>query len=481
MRPGQGIYPQAVGEYYTGMVNIVESTWKYRMFVGFAAVWLAAGLAFADSDAEAVKYWPQWRGPLYSGVAPHGKPPLKWSDTKNIRWKTPLPGSGHSTPIIWGDYVFLTAAIPYGKAKSPQEPEIDGVHDYEPASRAMEFVVIAIDRRSGTVLWRKTVRKALPHEGAHYSGTMASNSPVTDGKHVYAFFGSRGLYCLNFRGEKKWEKDLGKMRIKHGHGEGSSPTIYGNSVIVNWDHKDQSFIIAIDKRTGKQLWKTKRDEVTSWSTPIVVKIDGKPQVIVNGTKRMRGYSLESGKVIWRCAGLSANIVASPVYAGGVVYAGSSYVKRGMMAIRLSGAKGDISSSKHVLWRYRYGAPYVPSLLLYGDGLYFLNHYQPVLSRLDVKTGKEPEGPYRLYGLRNIYASPVGAEGRVYITDRSGATLVISNDKTMKILATNRLGESVNASAAIVGTDLFLRGDRHLFCISEQRKPKAPTTAPSAPR
>jgi outer membrane protein assembly factor BamB len=453
----------------------MQSTWKSRMFAGLAAVMLSITAATAETSDQGMKYWPQWRGPLSTGVAPMGKPPTKWSETRNIRWKTPLPGSGHSTPIVWGDYVFVTAAIPYGQVKSEKEPEIDGVHDYLPARRAMEFVVLAINRPDGKILWRKTVRKALPHEGAHYSGTMASNSPVTDGKHVYAFFGSRGLHCLDFRGRKKWSVDLGKMRIKHGHGEGCSPAIYGNAVIITWDHKDQSFITAIDKRTGKQLWKTDRDEVTSWSTPIVVKVDGKPQVIVNGTKRMRGYSLESGKVIWRCAGLSANIVASPVHSGGVVYAGSSYVKRGMMAIRLAGAKGDISSSKHVIWRRRYGAPYVPSLLLYDDSLYFLNHYQPVLSRLNVKSGKEPQGPRRLYGLRNIYASPVGADGRVYITDRSGATLVLSHDKKFKPLAINRLDESINASAAIVGKEILLRGDLSLYCISEQNRKKTTTT------
>lgn len=473
------VYRQPAAYYHGVTMDMKHSNVTCRTIAAMTVMLLAAAALHAEGDDEAMKYWPRWRGPLDTGSAPRGDPPTKWSETKNIRWKTPLPGEGHSTPIVWADRVFVTAAIPYGKQQAPKKIHIDGVHDYRPVTRALEFAVIAINRSDGKIVWRKTVRKALPHEGDHYTGTMASNSAVTDGKNVYAFFGSRGLHCLSFRGEQKWSVDLGKMRIKHGHGEGASPTIFGNTVIVNWDHADQSFIAAFDKRSGKQLWKTKRDEVTSWSTPIVVKVDGKPQVIVNGTKRMRGYSLETGKVIWRCAGLSANIVASPVHSGGVVYAGSSYVKRGMMAIRLAGAKGDISSSKHVLWRYRYGAPYVPSLLLYGDSLYFLNHYQPVLSRIDVKTGKEPEGPYRLYGLRNIYASPVGADGRVYITDRSGATLVISNGKEMKILATNRLGEPVNASPAIVGTDLFLRGDQHLFCISEQSsKPKAATTAPS---
>ena len=459
-----------------------QSNEKYRMVAGLAAVLLTVASAGAADEAE--KYWAQWRGPLSTGVAPHGKPPVKWSETTNIRWKTPLPGRGQSTPIIWGDYVFVTTAIPYGQAKSKQEPKIEGLHDYEPARRAMEFVVLAVNRRNGKILWRKTVIKALPHEGAHYTGTMASNSPVTDGKHVYAFFGSRGLHCLDFRGEKKWSVDLGKMRSKHGHGEGSSPAIYGNAVIINWDHRDQSFITALDKRTGKRIWKINRPEVTSWSTPIVVKVDGKPQVIVNGTRRMRGYSLESGKVIWQCAGLSANIVASPVYSDGIVYAGSSYQKRGVMAIRLSGARGDISSSKHVVWRHRYSGPYVPSLLLYGKSLYFLYHYQPVLSRLNTKTGKEPDGPRRLRNLRNIYASPVGADGRVYITDRSGATMVISNDEDMKPLATNRLDEPISASAAIAGTEIFLRGTRHLYCISEPdaKKPAPPpTTAPSGPR
>ena len=461
-------------------MNMMHFTGKYRLFA-VTTILLLTGVAGGE---EPLKYWPQWRGPLSTGLAPHADPPVKWSETKNIRWKTPLDGVGHSTPIIWKNHIFVTTAIPYGKVITPKGPEIDGVHDYLPVTQAMGFAVIAINRTDGKILWKTTVRKALPHEGAHYTGTMASNSPVTDGKNIYAFFGARGLYCLGFKGNVKWGKDLGKMRIKHGHGEGSSPAIYENTVIVNWDHADQSFIAAFDKRTGKQLWKTNRDEVTSWSTPIVVKVDGKPQVIVNGTKRMRVYSLETGKVIWKCAGLSANIVASPVSSDGIVYAGSSYVKRGMMAIRLSGAKGDISSSDNVLWRRRAGTPYVPSLLLSGQGLYFLNHYQPVLWRVNVKTGKDPEGPYRLYGLRNVYASPVAAAGRVYITDRSGATMVLSDDKKLKILATNRLDEPINASAAVVGKEIFLRSDQHLYCISKspkkvEKQTSATTSQPSA--
>jgi outer membrane protein assembly factor BamB len=464
-------------------MDMANPTGKYRTLAGAAAVVLAlslaGGTAISETSDQALLYWPQWRGPLSTGVAPQGNPPAVWSETKNIRWKTPLPGSGHSTPIIWGDYIFVTAAIPYGEKKPPNKP-VDGAHDNRPVTQASKFVVLAVNRRDGKILWQKTMRAELPHEDAHYTGTMASNSPVTDGKSLFAFFGSRGLYCLDFKGKKKWAKDLGKMRIKHAHGEGSSPALYGNAVIVNWDHKAQSFIAAFDKRTGKQLWRTKRPEVTSWATPIVVKVDGKPQVIVSGTRRMRGYSLADGKVIWQCAGLSANIVASPVSSDGVVYAGSSYVKQGMLAIRLSGAKGDITGSDHVIWSRRRNTPYVPSPLLYGRSLYFLHHYQPIMSRLDVKTGKDPEGPYRLGGIRNVYASPVGAANRVYITDRTGTTLVLTHDKKLKFLALNRLDESINASAAIVGGEIFLRGNRHLYCIAEQAAKKTPATAPSKP-
>jgi len=219
-----------------------------------------------------------------------------------------------------------------------------------------------------------------------------------------------------------------------------------------------------------------RPEVTSWATPIVVKVDGKPRVIASGTRRVRGYGLADGKVIWQCAGLSTNIVASPVSSGGIVYAGSSYVKQGMLAIRLTGAKGDITGSDHVIWSRRRNTPHVPSPLLYGQSLHFLHHYQPIMSRLDVKTGKDPESPYRLPGIRNVYASPVDAANRVYITDRTGTTLVLSHDKKIKLLALNRLDESINASAAIVGGEIFLRADRHLYCIAEQAAKKTPATA-----
>ncbi len=219
------------------------------------------------------------------------------------------------------------------------------------------------------------------------------------------------------------------MHTKHGHGEGSSPIVHDDTLLVNWDHEGPSFVVAFDKRTGKERWKVERDEPTSWATPVVVEHDGKHQVIVSGTNRVRGYDLLTGEVIWECAGLSANVVASPVAADGMVYAGSSYDTRNLLAIRLAGSTGDITGTNRVAWTRHRGTPYVPSLLLYGDVLYVVYHYQGILTRLHAKTGEERPGPFRLGGLGNIYASPVGAGGRVYITDLDGATLVITHDDT----------------------------------------------------
>lgn len=412
--------------------------------------------------------WPQWRGPLGTGVAPAGRPPLEWSETKNIRWKTALPGKGHSTPIVWGERIFLTTAIPYGEEVKPRLAARQGAHDNLAMTQNHEYAVLAVSRKTGKILWQQTVHKELPHEAGHVSASLASASPVTDGEHLFAFFGSRGLYCLDLDGKLIWKKNFGEMHTKHGHGEGSSPALHGDTLVINWDHEEQSFLVALDKSTGKQRWRVARPEDTSWATPIVVEHRGKAQVIVPGTKRLRGYDLASGEVIWECAGLSSNIVASPVAAGGVVYSGSSYDTRNLLAIRLDGAKGDITGTEQVLWSRRRGTPYVPSPLLYGNSLYTLQHYQGIISRLDVKTGDDEGGPYRMAAITNVYASPIGAAGRIYVTSRDGVTQVMSHgEQELKMLAVNRLDDTINASAAIVGRDLFLRGERNLYCIAEK--------------
>lgn len=435
-------------------------------FITVVLAIMPLGAANDHSKPDALDQWPQWRGPLGTGVAPRGNPPVSWAENVNIRWKTPIPGNGHSTPIIWGNRVFLTTAVPFGDALPHTHEDSPGAHDNVRPSRQQDFVVLAIDRRKGSILWQRTVRRERPHESTHESGTWASNSPVTDGERLFAYFGSRGLYCLDMDGELLWQTDVGDMHTLHGHGEGSSPAMHGDTIVINWDHQGDSFVIALDKRTGEQRWRVMRDEVTSWSTPLIVEHDGKPQVIIAATKRVRAYDLANGSVIWECAGLSGNVVATPVAADGIVYVGSSYETRVMLAIRLAEAKGDITNTDAILWTRNRHTPYVPSPLLYDDMLFFHKHYQGFLTCVQARTGETLFGPQRLAGIDNVYASPVGAADRVYIVSRNGTTLVIKRDAEFEVLATNRLDDSFSASPATVGNELYLRGDRHLYCIAE---------------
>ena len=436
----------------------------YWLLVPTAHAIDAAGQAAIDSD------WPQWRGPLGTGVAPHADPPLLWdANGTNIRWKTPIPGRGHSTPIVWGDRVFLTTAVPFGQPLEPRPSTAPGNHDNLLVTHRHRFQAFAVSRASGKILWQQTLREALPKEQGHQTGSLASGSPVTDGEHLFVLFGSFGLYCLDLDGQLVWQVDFGPLQSLHGHGEGSSPALYGNTLIVNWDHEGQSFVVALDKRTGRQLWKVERTEVTSWATPIVVEHGGQPQVIVSGTSRIRSYDLATGKVLWECGGLSANVVASPVAADGMVVAGSSYDKRALLAIRLDGATGDITGTDQVAWNRLRGTPYVPSPLLYDGMLYFLTHYQGILSRVDVRTGEDRPDAFRVEGIGNVYSSPVAAAGRVYVTDLDGTTAVLAHSPMPRILAVNRLHDPISASPALSGRELFLRGEKFLYCLAEEKK------------
>jgi outer membrane protein assembly factor BamB len=405
---------------------------------------------------------------MANGVAPTANPPLRWSENENLRWKTPLPGKGHSTPIVFGDHVFLTAAVPQGEKQQPVYDHAPGTHDNVPVTHRHQFVVLAVSRHDGRILWTNIAHETFPHEGGHETGSLASNSPVTDGERLYAFFGSRGLYCLSLDGELRWKKDFGQMQTLHAHGEGSSPVLHGDTLIVCWDHEGDSFLAALDKRTGKEFWKVARDEKTSWSTPLVVEHEGRTQVVVSATSRVRSYDLASGALLWECAGLSRNVVSSPVAGHGMVFAGNSYDWQAMLAVHLAGARGDITDTPRVAWKLNRLTPYVSSPLLYDDTLYFLRHNQNILSRLEPVSGKPRGEPLRLEGIRDfIFASPVGAAGRIYITARDGVTIVLRHDRDNAVLARNQLDDVFSASPALVDKELYLRGERFLYCISEE--------------
>ncbi len=453
---------------------------KIEILVLVAALsWLPVSTFAEDAGPEALDHWPQWRGPLGTGEAPRGDPPVSWSETDNVRWKTPIPGLGHSTPIVWGERIFLTTAVAHGEALEAPAEHDDGAHHNLPASRRHEFLVLAIDRATGKILWQRAVRDEQPHEGTHETGGWASNSAVTDGEHVYAFFGSRGLHGLDMGGEVVWKKDFGDMHTRHGHGEGASPALHGDTLVVNWDHQGDSFIVALDKRDGKERWRRARGEITSWSTPLVVEHGGRAQAIVSATERVRAYDLATGDVVWEVGGLSRNVVASPVAANGLVVVGGSYDWQKMMAIRLEGARGDLTGTGAIAWNRDRHAPYVPSPLLAGGRLYFLKHSHAFLMALDVATGEELYGPLRIRGLHNVFASPVGAAGRVYVVSREGTTAVVAGGDEPELLAVNRLDDAFSASPAVVGKELYLRGQEHLYCIAEDAEAEA-DPAPTDP-
>jgi len=443
--------------------------------VPIACLCLLSTLALRHTaPQESRRFWAQWRGPDATGVAPFADPPLEWSETSNIRWKVEIPGKGSASPIVWDDRIFILTAMPSEQQREQPTRQSGGrsgrggwFHSVA-ATEVLEFAILAIKRSDGSVLWRRTAREEMPHEGAHPNGTWASNSAVTDGVHVIAFFGSRGLYCYDMDGNLVWQKDLGDMTIRLGFGEGSSPALHGDKLIVNWDHEGQSFIVALDKSTGEEIWRRERDEITSWTTPIIVEHDGRHQVIISATNRVRSYDLGTGELIWEGSGVTMNAVPSPVAADGLVYVTSGFMGNALRAIRLGVAAGNINRSDAIAWEHNRDTPYVPSPLLYGGNLYVLKSNSAILSNLDAKSGAVHYGPVRLEGLGEVFASPVGAADRVYIVDRDGNAMVIENGAEFKVLARNSLDDGFDASPAIVDQDIYLRGQRFLYRISEER-------------
>ena len=358
----------------------MQSAKNRRAQLSAAAVIALLITCFAATAAPADAFWPQWRGPLCTGAAPLADPPQTWSETQNVKWKSPIPGEGDATPVIWGGRVFLLTAVATGKP-NPSAPTL------EAPAQPYQFTVLCLDRANGHVLWQKVARQETPHEGRQENNTFASASPITDGSVVLAFFGSRGLYCYDLDGGLKWHADFGKMKTRMGFGEGASPALSGNTIVVCWDDEtERDFIVALDKETGKELWRTPRDEATGWSTPLVVGFQGQKQVVVNATKAVRSYDLATGKELWSCTGQTMNAIPSPVAASDVVYVTSGFRGAALQAVRL-GRSGDLTGSDAILWSHAKNTPYVPSPLLAGDFLYVIKGNDPILSCFNAKSGE----------------------------------------------------------------------------------------------
>ena len=437
----------------------------------FVVPLVLCSLAVAQKDPGTG--WANWRGPDSAAIARVGNPPTEWSEEKNIRWKVALPGLGNSSPIVWGDRIYVTTAVETDEKGTP--PAFERVRDTDVSGRTyvsggvqtqvFDFLVLALDREDGSVVWQTTVKKAVPHEGGHATNTQSSSSPITDGEHVYVHLGSRGVFCLNMDGEIQWSKEFGLMQTHLGFGEGISPVLHGDTLIINWDHEKDSFIAAFDKKSGEELWRTARDEGTTWATPLIAPADGKLQVVTAGTTSSRGYDFQTGELLWTLGGLGINAIPSPIYAGGVVYLMTGFNGYVLQAVRLDGAEGDLEGTENVVWTHDRDTSYTPSPLIYDDLLYFLRGNNGVLSCLDPKTGRVHYEGQRMR-MRTVYSSPVGAAGRVYLTSRDGFTKVIKHGVEYEELATNQLDDGFDASAAIVGDEIYLRGKQNLYCIAE---------------
>jgi outer membrane protein assembly factor BamB len=437
-------------------------------FPALAALTLLALTSTTRAEVPA-NAWPQFRGPLATGVSPDGDPPTEWSDTKNIRWKVALPGVGSSTPVIWGDKVFVLTAIETDrKDPSLPEPEDQPMRAFgiKFPNKIHQFVVMCLDRGTGKTLWQRTATEQVPHEGVHPDNDYASATPVTDGEHLFVPFGSRGVFCYDLDGKEIWKQDFGNFNTRNSFGEGSSPALYGDTLVTVWDHEGQSFIVAQNAKTGEVRWRKDRDEISAWATPIIIERAGKVQVIANATTRVRSYDLNTGEILWECGGQVTNVTPSPVANDKLVFCMSGYRGSALFALPLD-QRGDLTDTDKIAWQLGRGTPYIPSPLLYGNRLYFTQSNEGILSCADAETGKILFDRTRLPGIRGLYASPVGAAGRVYITSRQGTTLVIRDSDQFEVLATNVLDDPMDASPAVAGKELFLRGMKYLYCIAEE--------------
>ncbi len=438
-----------------------------RVVLTIVCCFVVSSVLGGDFATEALNNWHQWRGPRADGLAPQGDPPIHWDEVKNVRWKATLPGEGHATPIIWGDRIFVLAAVKTDREVTSLEPpkaEPPGGYKTPRPVAYYRFVVICVDRETGRIQWQQVAREVVPHEGRHPTNTYASASPTTDGRRLYVSFGSYGVFCYDLEGQRIWDRDLGDMVTRFGWGEGTSPVLYGNRLIVNWDHEGQSFLVVLDSATGETKWRADRQEVTSWSTPRVVEHAGRTQVIVPATRRITSYDLATGEVLWECGGLTTNVIPCPVVFDDLVICMSGHGENEVRAIRLD-SHGDVTDDpQQVVWQSHNHAPYVPSPLVYGRHLFLTKSNLAILKVLDPASGETLLESVRLPEMKSLYASPVGAAGRVYLVSREGVTLVIKNQPTLDVLGINKLAEGIDASPAVVGGELFLRSQRHLYKI-----------------
>jgi outer membrane protein assembly factor BamB len=422
--------------------------------------------------------WPSFRGLAASGVADGQRPPVKW-DVKsgaNVKWKTAIPGLGHSCPVIWGDRVFVTTAISEAGNTSLRVGNYGDVASVNDTSKHT-WQVLCLERDTGKVLWTKTVFEGVPKIKRHLKGSQANCTPATDGRRVVVCFGSEGLYCYDFNGKQLWKRDLGSLDssfaidVKYEWGFGSSPIIYEDLVILQCDVGKDSFIAAYRLEDGSQAWSTPRDEIPSWSSPTIWKTPSGVELVTNAAQYARGYDPETGKELWRLAKKSEVTIPTPIANQDLVFVTSGNRPIQPIYALRPGARGDISlpegksQSDYVAWSKLRGGPYMPTPILYGEHLYLCGN-GGIVACYEAATGKEV---YReRLGGTSYTASPVAADGRLYFTAEQGDVRVVKAGPKFELLAVNEMGENCMATPAISAGLLFVRGQHHLFALGKTK-------------
>jgi len=440
-----------------------------RILISVLSMALISFGAFA-AEKPGASNWSQWRGSDGTGISTETNLPAEWSSSKNIKWKTPLSGSGNSSPIVWGNTVFLTAEIEGDTVSGAQAVKhvIDGQEFKHPdavgADRQHTFKVICLDRDTGKLLWEQAAYEGTVFDDRHRKSSHASPTPATDGKFVYAYFGTEGLYCYDFNGKQIWKASPGPIATL-GMGTASSPVLFENLVILQCDEDngEKSFMVAYDKKTGKEIWKTPRKVQASWTTPLIVHAPQRAELITSGNELIISYDPKTGKEWWRTKGHASNAIASPLVGHGMVFISAGFPLKRTLAIKL-GANGELDSlDANIVWRYNKGSAYVPSPILYGDYMYVMTD-RGILTCLDAKTGNVIYEGARLPIPATFTASPVAVDGKILLTSEDGDTFVIKAGPQHEVLATNSIEEPVFASPAISNGMIFIRGEKHLYCI-----------------
>jgi len=435
-----------------------------KLFLGLVAAGMLS-MAYAEN-------WPGWRGPGGLGISAEKGIPTLWDLSKNVQWKVEVPGLGHASPIVWDDRIFVTTAVSSDPGEDNwQKGFFSG--ERKPDEAEISWQVLCYNRDTGKLLWQQTAVRRKPVNARHTKNSYASQTPVTDGIYVYAFFGDQGMYCYDFQGKLIWSRELGSFTMQSGWGMASSPVLYGDLVIQTCDQETgESFIIALDKKSGRTVWKTVRDEVSSWSTPYLYLNGARPELVVNATRAIRSYDPRSGKLLWQCRGPATRITApTPTSSHGLIFVSSGFIReevRPITAFR-PGAQGDLTlkegetRSDDIVWRQMAAAPYIPSPTAYGDYIYVLLD-QGFIACYEAKTGREVYPRRRIDVGANFSASPVAVDGKLYCASEDGDVFVIKAGPEYELLAKNSMGESIMASPAVSGGRMFIRAIKHLYCI-----------------